>query len=994
MTPKSRNSRVYRKFLHALVSGVAICALVLSSVWFLSASPATAQAVSLNSLPAQAVPAGDIVGTPWTGEQGVSETTAQIMERQRIASLQPRKAAPQVRPFRTSPKSQEQDTISPVKVQAEQSSGVNPNSPQTPAFSFTASTLADKSLFPPDTMGAVGPTQFIVAVNNVFRTINKTTGIADSFLNADPDVFFQPVETPPTSSNFTSDPHIRYDRITKQWFIVMIDVPGGQGQLANRVMLAVSDAASQGVITGSTVWTEFFFQQNTVSPAGDNNKFADYPTLGIDNNALYIGVNLFNTTSPFNFFNTTGFVVRKSSITGAGPIVVSAFRDLITGSTPRGPFTPQGVDNLDSTSTEGYFIGADAKVFNRLDVLRISNPGGTPSISGNLAITGLNTKNPFTVPHKDNTGGTNGNLDSLDDRLFAAVIRNGHLWTAHNIGVDHTGAATTSTTDHRDAARWYDITNLTTTPTLNQFGTVYDTNATADINQLNYWIPTIMVSGQGHAAMGFSVAGTNAYANAATVGRLASDPLNTMETVVNYTSNSFAYNPALDTGAGNGSRRWGDYSYTSLDPTDDMTMWTIQEFTSSTDNYGTRVAKLLAPPPATPMAGQAAYPNQTADIAVFGTSTAGSGFYNPDASFTNHIAVSISGGSPGDFTVNSVTYTDPTHISFNLTTGSSVAPGNYTFTVTNPDGQTSTGTLQVLAANGINKLSVSNASLSFNSSNLSQQNSTLFATGRDVNWTSSTSYANGNNWLSFTPSSGLLLAGNSTSIGFVANPTGLAAGTYNATVTFQDANDASNSVAVNVALVVSNYTYYLPYLANNAAGFTSYVAVQNIGNGSATISAQFYDQNGHSVNVQSAACSQLAANAECSGFNPFAAGGQGTGVIVSNQPLAVIVAESTPFGSSAYAVGAGAASSLVAPLAINNSLNFNTQLNVANVGANATTVTVSFYDQSGNLVAGATKTLNLAAHAVTKLDQTAADSGLAAGFYGWAKIDGAVGQLW
>ncbi len=42
-------------------------------------------------------------------------------------------------------------------------------------------------------------------------------------------------------------------------------------------------------------------------------------------------------------------------------------------------------------------------------------------------------------------------------------------------------------------------------------------------------------------------------------------------------------------------RRWGDYSYTSLDPIDDMTMWTIEEFCDATDSWGVRVVKPIRP---------------------------------------------------------------------------------------------------------------------------------------------------------------------------------------------------------------------------------------------------------------------------------------------------------------------------------------------------------------------------------------------------------------
>src|SRR6185369_11761498 len=107
------------------------------------------------------------------------------------------------------------------------------------------------------TMGAAGPTQIFVFVNGRLRTFNKTTGVADGFINADPDVFFASVMTPvspPVVLNFTSDPNVRYDRLTGRWFISIIDVPCTNATCtttaANRWMVAVSDAASSNAITG------------------------------------------------------------------------------------------------------------------------------------------------------------------------------------------------------------------------------------------------------------------------------------------------------------------------------------------------------------------------------------------------------------------------------------------------------------------------------------------------------------------------------------------------------------------------------------------------------------------------------------------------------------------------------------------------------------------------------------------------------------------------
>jgi len=653
---------------------------------------------------------GYTVGVPTTGEMGVQKTTAHIMSEQAYApekSIRPmlvpereiegRSTRPQNSKGIAAASYPYPDRTSIKRVDVK--SVPTPAAPQTVDLNFNAVTgPTETGAFPPDTMGAVGPTQFFVFLNGRLRTFNKTTGVADGVVNVDSDVFFASVMTPPIpplNINFTSDPQIRYDRLSGRWILIMIDVPSANaiGDSANRILIAVSDAASTGTISAGTVWTFYFVQQNTVGGIPSTGEFLDYPSLGVDANALYIGGDMFVASSGA-FSNTAAFVIRKSSILSGGPVVATAFRTLIGAD---GMLDPRGVDNYDPAATEGYFIGVSAAAFSRLNMRRIGTPGGTPTISADIPFnTPLPTTSAIRVDHLGNTGGTNGRLDGLDDRLYAAHIRNGRLWTAHSFTTLNTGVASTSVPNRRMSVRWYEIVVPpgSGTPTFNQSGTVFDSVNTTQATARQYWIPSVMVSGQGHAALGYSTAGTPVRIDAATNGRLAGDTLGTTGAVNMYTASTSAYNPPGDPGPG---RRWGDYSFTTLDPLDDMTMWTIQEYCNATNTYGTRVAKLVAPPPATPTLAAPSLvmdEDPSENITITGTQVAGSGFYDPGADLAppalpfNHINVSVTGG----VTVNSVTYNSPTTLSINVSTVGAT-PGVQTVTVTNPDGQSLGGAI-------------------------------------------------------------------------------------------------------------------------------------------------------------------------------------------------------------------------------------------------------------------------------------------------------------
>ena len=564
--------------------------------------------------------------------------------------------------------------VSPADPRLPQTVGVNANGPGSGASPCGT---------PPDTMGAVGPTQFISFVNCNIVSYDKSTGLADGILNTTPNSFFNSVR-----SSGTSDPHVRYDRTSQRWFLSIIDVTFPN----NRLLVAVSNTST---ITPSTTWG-FFFVQTAVGT--HTNCFADYPTPGVDANAIYVGVNQFcgSTLNTAGYAGSDLIVIQKSSVLGAGPIHATAFPNL-------GSFTLQGVDNADPAATEGYVIATSNTSWSQLDLFRVSSPGGlSPTRSAALNVNTANQGNPITQPHLGNTGRTNGNIDGGDNRLFAATYRNGSLWTAMTVGTTVSAGNCIGTADAvaatRNAAFWWEFTGIPTgsIPSINQAGIVCDAAAT---NSNFYSYATIAPNGQGQAAMGFTIAGSLTFLSAGTAGRLSGDSPGALQAINVYAPGAAAYNPTFDLGGVNG-RRWGDYSFTSLDPCDDQSIWTIQEYTSVANQYGTRFAQLKAPPPATPVsaspstvvAGQPA-----ASVVITGTLSAGSGFFDTPPSLSSEpcrkrIASTVSGVA-----VSSVTWNSPTQVTLSLDTTGATS-GMKTVTITNPDGQSASGAVLTITS--------------------------------------------------------------------------------------------------------------------------------------------------------------------------------------------------------------------------------------------------------------------------------------------------------
>ena len=689
-----------RMHFTALIAGIGLLLWAMSSGVLLFAQEPPPQ------LPVT-VSGEEIIGTPWTGPAGITETLDEIMVRAREADafVGPRLVREQIEPAELDRENLPQNPDAPAISSWPPRSGnawamdeviAIPRNPQTVGTTFMGPQLSDSGYIPPDTMGAVGPDQVLIILNGRIRVFDKA-GIMGG-LNATTDSFFASVMT---AGSGTSDPHVRYDRLSSRWYIVMIDVA-----TINKVLIAVSSGPH---VSSSSSFTFYAFQHDLVgtTPNTDTGGFVDYPTLGVDANALYIGGDVVNAAGTA-WIGASVYVVNKANLL-AGTLTVTPFRQIgAAGGTGGGMWAPQGVDNDGPGATEGYFTGVDNQYYSTLVIRRVSNPGGpSPSLSANINITVPTTYTPIGVPYRKASNiNQTITLDALDDRLFAAAVHTdkltgaSSLWTAHSIKVDSSGVG--GSAGDRDGCRWYQIGSLSTSPVLVQSGTLVDSAAFAT-NPYFYWMPSVAMSGQGHMALGCSSAnGTDKtspkYASAAVAGRLSGDASGTTQAATIAFTGSGFYNQT-DT---SGRNRWGDFSQTVVDPTDDQTMWTFQEYVNTTGSpytYGSwavRAIQLKAPLPATPASCSPATICQGAtsvSVTVTGTSTSGTGFFDPGPDtggpgFANHIAASVSGAG---VTVNSVTFTDSTHVTLSLTIAAGAAAGARDITITNPDGQTNTG---------------------------------------------------------------------------------------------------------------------------------------------------------------------------------------------------------------------------------------------------------------------------------------------------------------
>lgn len=564
------------------------------------------------------------------------------------------------------------------------------NTTQAIHSNFQAIELNESGAIPPDCMGAVSHTQICVLGNGRIKFYTKPTVCAaplNTSTTTNQGSLANPVFSSSLRAFFTgvlggfdvTDPHVYFDRLSERWFVVAIS----KASASNRIVIAVS---SGNQITAQTSFNFYFITHDNGAPANspDRGGFFDYPMPGLDRHALYIGGLIFDTND--EYAGSTVFVVNKASLLSGGNPQFTAFRQIGTNRT--GIFAPQGVFNDDPEATRGFFVGANWEFFGRINFITINNPGSQNPTAVNSTVNV--PSNHFGYPQP--ALGSNSPLDALgDERLLDAQMMKNKisganiLSTAHHIPVTTAGVSVSAegVAGARNAMRWYQFTENSGNFTLLQSGTVFDNTVN---NPIGYWMGSIAATGQGHAVLSSSLAGATRHANVMVSGRYSGQPLGILNPPVLATNFTETYNR----GVSGGVQRWGDYSQTVVDPSDDMTVWTFQQFTNATNSWAVRAVQLKAPPPAIPVSVEnvSCDGSRKAVMVINGRADNFAGFFDPGEprgapATQRRLAVT----STGNVVVSQLQSVTPTQIRLEANLANAVLGSRQTLTITNPDCQ-------------------------------------------------------------------------------------------------------------------------------------------------------------------------------------------------------------------------------------------------------------------------------------------------------------------
>jgi T5SS/PEP-CTERM-associated repeat protein len=394
-------------------------------------------------------------------------------------------------------------------------------------------TIAGAPWEPPDTMGAAGPNHFVSFVNGSFSIFGKNGSLVSQV--SDTSFWTTALGSDPGG---LSDPRILYDPASQRWFATMITTDQATN---NKILFARSNTADP---------THGF---KAVSFTTTNNRFADFPTLGLDANGVYVGTNNFNSAG--TSLRSVGlYSVPKADLLATTP-TLSRLTSFSALSTNTYGFTFQPVVNDGSklptdptpvVSTSNNSFG----VYKFTKITGTTNAGAT--LGSSTSVNVQSTSNPTNSPQP----GTSTTIDNGDDRFSGNVVQVGNfLYAIHNI-----------TVNGRSALRWT-IADATSFNIVEQ-GTISDSS-------LSYFYPSIAVNPIGDVVVGFSGSNSSTYAGTyAVVGTSAGG----------VAGGSLTFGAPVQTKAGTdlySATRWGDYSAVTPDPADPGIFWAHQEYAAN-----------------------------------------------------------------------------------------------------------------------------------------------------------------------------------------------------------------------------------------------------------------------------------------------------------------------------------------------------------------------------------------------------------------------------
>jgi hypothetical protein len=170
-----------------------------------------------------------------------------------------------------------------------------------PAVSFTGLN-DDNTRIPPDTMGAVGPNHVVTMLNTQVRISDRAgTNIYSTVSLSN---FWGSVG----GLNFAFDPRVVYDPYNQRWVAAACADPPPNYANTSSLLIGVSQGNNP---TGA--WYRF-----KIDVDANNAVWADYPSLGFNQNWVVVQVNMYSNTVQSGFSHARFYVFNRTNLYAGG----------------------------------------------------------------------------------------------------------------------------------------------------------------------------------------------------------------------------------------------------------------------------------------------------------------------------------------------------------------------------------------------------------------------------------------------------------------------------------------------------------------------------------------------------------------------------------------------------------------------------------------------------------------------------------------------------
>lgn len=404
-----------------------------------------------------------------------------------------------------------------------------------------------RNFIPPDTMGAVGRTQYMSTTNGAYAVFDKTTGTRTALMS---DVQFW---ANAGQTGASGDSRIMYNADASRWVAISF------GASVSDLQIAVSDNDNALGTWKSVKFTGY---------AGGT---ADYPTLALDKNAVYVGTNNFAPS----FQGTTLNVIPIASVFSAGGPSVANMKQFVTPYPGVGEdrgFAIQGVNSRSAGST-GKIVAAslfnyDSMGYKVNGLSATDATGSTTSAITYLGQAAYTSPGPGRQPAS--IVANQRVIDTLDERISSSAYEaDGKIYMVQTVN---------SGLDADDEARVrYTVLDADSFAILSQ----------GDIGAAgyDYYQGSIAVNEYGQVVIGYNRSGLDPETGkisfmAQSFSTDAGGNLVALsgELLLKESLTDDYHNGSLYGQAAAGRQRWGDYSQVSVDPEDSSKFWVIGQF--------------------------------------------------------------------------------------------------------------------------------------------------------------------------------------------------------------------------------------------------------------------------------------------------------------------------------------------------------------------------------------------------------------------------------